>query len=90
MVRFLVGTMLDVASGRRPADDVPRLLAADTNRDVSAPAPPHALYLEAVRYPAALYADDGPAVDSAAAPPARPAPADVQPAAAPAPISAAR
>lgn len=59
MVRFLVGTMLDVAAGRRPPDDVPRLLAADSNRDVSAPAPAHALYLDAVRYPPGCYADEG-------------------------------
>lgn len=55
MVRFLVGTMLDVATGRRPPGDVVRLLAAADNRDVSPPAPAHALYLEAVRYPADLY-----------------------------------
>jgi tRNA pseudouridine38-40 synthase len=74
MVRFLVGTMLDVASGRRPPDDLPRLLAAASNREVSAPAPPHALYLDAVRYPAELYAGDGaPAVAAPAA--AAPAPA---------------
>jgi tRNA pseudouridine38-40 synthase len=55
MVRFLVGTMLDVASGRRPPDDVARLLEASDNGEVSPPAPPHALYLDAVRYPAHLY-----------------------------------
>lgn len=55
MVRFLVGTLLDVASGRRPAGDVARLLAAADNRDVSPPAPPHALVLEHVAYPAHLY-----------------------------------
>ncbi len=64
MVRFLVGTMLDCASGRRGADDVGRLLDAPDNRGVSPPAPPHALYLDAVRYPAALYAD-GPPADAA-------------------------
>lgn len=56
MVRFLVGTMLDVATGRRPIDDVARLLAASDNRDVSAPAPAHALFLDRVEYPAHLYA----------------------------------
>jgi tRNA pseudouridine38-40 synthase len=55
MVRFLVGTMVDVALGRRPEDDLPRLLAAADNSEVSAPAPAHALYLDAVRYPAHLY-----------------------------------
>jgi tRNA pseudouridine38-40 synthase len=55
MVRFLVGTMLDVGSGRRPLEDVVSLLAADDNSEVSPPAPPNALFLEAVRYPAHLY-----------------------------------
>ncbi len=55
MVRFLVGTMIDVASGRRPAGDLPRLLVAAENSEVSAPAPAHALYLDAVRYPDDLY-----------------------------------
>lgn len=55
MVRFLVGTMLDVASGRRPAADIQTLLAAKDNKEVSPPVAPHALFLEAVDYPAALY-----------------------------------
>ena len=55
MVRFLVGTMLDVASGRRDAGDVARLLAAPDNGDVSPPAAAHALFLDAVRYPASCY-----------------------------------
>lgn len=55
MVRFLVGTMLDIGSGRRPPGDMPRLLAAANNEDVSPPAPPHALFLDAVRYPPELY-----------------------------------
>ncbi|HYD54859.1 MAG TPA: tRNA pseudouridine(38-40) synthase TruA [Gemmatimonadaceae bacterium] len=57
MVRFLVGTMLDVASDRRPLADMARLLQATDNRDVSPPAPPHALFLDAVEYPADLYLD---------------------------------
>jgi tRNA pseudouridine38-40 synthase len=55
MVRFLVGTMLDIASGRRPPGDMETLLAATDNRGVSAPVPPHALFLEAVDYPVELY-----------------------------------
>jgi tRNA pseudouridine38-40 synthase len=57
MVRFIVGTCLDVASGRRPLDDIAGLLVASDNRQVSAPAPAHALFLEAVEYPAELYLD---------------------------------
>lgn len=55
MVRFLVGTMLEIGSGKRPAADFLRLLNSDSNSDVSAPAPPHALFLEKVEYPAELY-----------------------------------
>jgi tRNA pseudouridine38-40 synthase len=55
MVRFLVGTMLDVATGRRAIEDVRRLLEASDNTEVSPPAPPHALFLDAVEYPADLY-----------------------------------
>jgi tRNA pseudouridine38-40 synthase len=55
MVRFLVGTMLDIASGRRPISDMSRLLAASDNSEVSPPVAPHALFLDAVRYPSHLY-----------------------------------
>lgn len=55
MVRFLVGTMVDIASDRRPAADMARLLTSAANDEVSAPAPAHALFLESVTYPADLY-----------------------------------
>jgi tRNA pseudouridine38-40 synthase len=55
MVRFLVGTMLEIGSGKRPTSDFLRLLNSDSNSDVSAPAPPHALFLEKVEYPTELY-----------------------------------
>jgi tRNA pseudouridine38-40 synthase len=55
MVRFLVGTMTAAASGRRDAEAVARLLAADRNDEVSPPAPAHALVLERVTYPRDLY-----------------------------------
>jgi tRNA pseudouridine38-40 synthase len=56
MVRFLVGTMVDIARGRRPPSDLPELLRAADNRDASPPAPPHGLFLVGVRYPAHLFA----------------------------------
>lgn len=55
MVRFLVGSMMDVALGRRPASDIAALLAARDNDEVSPPAPPHGLFLDRVRYPNDLY-----------------------------------
>jgi tRNA pseudouridine38-40 synthase len=58
MVRFLVGTMLDVASGRRPLSDISELLGAEDNREVSAPVASRGLYLEKVEYPVELYLVD--------------------------------
>jgi tRNA pseudouridine38-40 synthase len=55
MVRFIVGTMMDVALGRRPLTAFVRLLGAASNDEVSAPAPAHALFLDRVTYPADLY-----------------------------------
>jgi tRNA pseudouridine38-40 synthase len=55
MVRFLVGTMLDIGTGRRPLAELPGLLSASDNSEVSPPAPPHALFLDRVTYPATLY-----------------------------------
>lgn len=57
MVRFLVGTMLDAASGKRPKEDFTALLTAHSNDEVSPPAPAMGLCLEAVTYPADLYLD---------------------------------
>ena len=56
MVRFLVGTMLDVASGKRPRSEFAALLCAPSNTGVSPPAPPEGLCLEQVMYPPSLYA----------------------------------
>ena len=58
MVRFLVGTMIEIARGKRPRDDFAMLLEAEDNRRTSAPAPAHALFLEVVRYPRDLYLGD--------------------------------
>jgi tRNA pseudouridine38-40 synthase len=55
MVRVLVGTMLDIATGRRAAEDMTMLLRAGDNREVSPPAPAHALFLDGVEYPRDLY-----------------------------------
>jgi len=55
MVRFLVGTMIEAAQGRRPVADLEALLVASDNDEVSSPAPAHALFLDRVRYPADLY-----------------------------------
>ena len=60
MVRFLIGTMMEVASRRRPPGDLALLLAAPTNDGVSPPAPAHGLFLEEVTYPRDLYLGDAP------------------------------
>jgi tRNA pseudouridine38-40 synthase len=50
MVRILVGTMLEVASGRRTVESVTQLLAGASRPEAGETAPPHGLYLESVSY----------------------------------------
>ena len=64
MVRFLVGTSMEVATGRRSLGDIAQLLVARTNDDVSPPAPAHGLFLEQVTYPEALYATPAVAISA--------------------------
>jgi tRNA pseudouridine38-40 synthase len=52
MVRYLVGTMLDVARDRRPVGDMARLLeGSGSGLETSPPAPPEGLFLSRVEYP---------------------------------------
>lgn len=55
MVRFLVGTIIDVAQGRRPRGTIARLLTASDNLDTSSLAPSRGLTLKRVYYPSTLY-----------------------------------
>jgi tRNA pseudouridine38-40 synthase len=55
MVRFLVGTMIEVATHQRPREEFAALLVATANDEVSPPAPACGLCLEQVTYPIALY-----------------------------------
>lgn len=50
MNRVLVGTMLEVAGGRRSAADFAALLEGAPRRAAGPTAPPHGLYLASVRY----------------------------------------
>ena len=52
MVRYLVGTMVDIAAGRRPLEDIRRLLEEpESELRTSPPAPATGLFLHHVTYP---------------------------------------
>ncbi len=51
MVRIMAGTLLDMAAGRRPYDDIPAIFEAGTRAAAGPTAPAHALILDRVFYP---------------------------------------
>jgi len=55
MVRFLVGTMVDIGLGRRPVEDMATLLERTDNQATSPPAPPQGLYFMMAEYPPSCY-----------------------------------
>lgn len=50
MVRISVGTLIEIADGRRPVDDIPRILASRDRREGGYTAPACGLTLAGVRY----------------------------------------
>jgi len=56
MVRYLVGTMIEVARGGRPLEEMAELLMnPETSLVTSPPAPPEGLFLARVEYPSASW-----------------------------------
>ncbi len=51
MVRYLVGTMVEIGLGLRPLAEMAALLANQPGMETSPPAPPEGLFLRAVTYP---------------------------------------
>jgi tRNA pseudouridine38-40 synthase len=50
MVRNIAGTLVDIGRGRRPVDDMRRVLESRDRRQASATAPAHGLTLQSVQY----------------------------------------
>lgn len=55
MVRYIVGTLVEIGSGRRSVEDMARLLEGDPSVETSPPAPAQGLFLHAVEYPPPPY-----------------------------------
>ena len=60
MVRYLVGTLVEIGLGRREPEEMARLLEPDSGMKTSPPAPPEGLYLRAVRFPDDCFGAEGP------------------------------
>ncbi|GAC1544928.1 MAG: tRNA pseudouridine(38-40) synthase TruA [Candidatus Velthaea sp.] len=50
MVRITVGTLIEIATGRRPLDDIPRIIASRDRKAAGYTAPASGLFLAGVRY----------------------------------------
>ena len=55
MVRTIVGTLVEVGRGKRPADDARRVISAVDRRAAGTAAPAHGLVLERVDYPEPVF-----------------------------------
>lgn len=56
-IRIMVGTLLEIGEGRRPADDIPRVIAARNRKKAGRTALPDGLYLVEVAYPPELFGE---------------------------------
>jgi tRNA pseudouridine38-40 synthase len=59
MVRYMVGTMVDVGRGRRPLEDIDGLLRNDAGVETSPPAPAGGLFLRRVYYDLSELEEEG-------------------------------
>ncbi|MBW3628818.1 MAG: tRNA pseudouridine(38-40) synthase TruA [Gemmatimonadetes bacterium] len=60
MVRYLVGTLVEIGRGRRPVGDMRGLLHRETRLGTSPPAPAEGLFLYEVTYPREAWGEAGP------------------------------
>ncbi|MCK6616946.1 MAG: tRNA pseudouridine(38-40) synthase TruA [Cyclobacteriaceae bacterium] len=57
MVRAIVGTLLDVGTGKISVKDVERIIKSKDRRKAGANVDPHGLYLVSVKYPRSVFID---------------------------------
>jgi tRNA pseudouridine38-40 synthase len=55
MVRAVVGTLLEIGTGKRPVTDIPTLLASKSRSNAGPSVPAKGLYLTQINYPENIY-----------------------------------
>lgn len=55
MVRTIVGTLVEIGSGKRKVENIPALFAAQNRQKAGENAPPYGLYLREVKYPELIF-----------------------------------
>ena len=60
MVRTLVGTMLDIGSGKTSLEDLKRIIASLDRQKAGRAVPAHGLYLTQVKYPSDIFINERP------------------------------
>jgi tRNA pseudouridine38-40 synthase len=59
MVRAITGTLVEIGSGKREADEMKSILKSRARKNAGVSAPAEGLYLVSVKYPVRIFVNNG-------------------------------